>query len=342
MTTMTTGYRRTLTTGLSTIALCASVVGLAAPALAAAPHVTTGAPITVDGSFADWTATDFFAEMYRAGKADKPVESHLYLRFDCDAHVLYVGVKPVEDVTIIASDGDNFVKFGNTDKRVDGSDAPADGTQPNFAYAPNGEGWEASFSLEPGDYADLNVHAQVEDEGSQTSALIDRSIAISIACDAQSSQPESSQPESSQPESSQPESSQPESSQPESSQPESSQPESSQPESSQPESSQPESSQPEESTSGTSTEHPTPVESESPAMTAPESTSPEQTVAGSTGTPEQTVQGATGTPGSSMGDTAAKPAGRTTTGGAATWGLLLILSAGALVAAQRRRCEDVA
>jgi hypothetical protein len=156
---------------------------LAMPALAAAPDVNTGTGITVDGSFADWTEADFFADMYRAGDPEKEVESHLFLRYDCDADVLYVGVVAADGVTIIDNDADNFVKFGDSDKKVDGSDAPPDGTQPEFAYAAEGAGWEASFAIGEVSITDLNVHAQVEDDGSQTSAVADRAIPMNIACE---------------------------------------------------------------------------------------------------------------------------------------------------------------
>jgi hypothetical protein len=150
---------------------------------AAAPNVNTGSGITVDGSFADWTEADFFADMYRAGDSSKEVESKLYLRYDCTAGILYVRVDPVDGVTIIETDGDNFVKFGNDDKKVDGSDAPPDATQPNFAYAPNNGGWEASFAIAaPVSITDLNVHAQVEDGGAQTSAVANRAIPMNITC----------------------------------------------------------------------------------------------------------------------------------------------------------------
>ena len=163
-----------------------ATLGLAAvltvSVVAAAPNVNTGSGITVDGSFADWTEADFFADMYRAGKADKEVESKLYLRYDCTSGILYVRVDPVDGVTIIESDDDNFVKFGQNDKKVDGNDAPPDATQPNFAYAPENGGWEASFSVGQVSILDLNVHAQVDDDGSQTSAVADRAIPMNITC----------------------------------------------------------------------------------------------------------------------------------------------------------------
>lgn len=156
---------------------------------AAAPNVATGSGITVDGDAGDWTAGDFFADMYRAGDPEKAVESQLSLRYDCDAGILYVLVQTAAGVDLIDSDGDNYVKFGDSDKRVDGSDAPADGTAPDFEYLPDDSGWEASFAIAPGTYDDLNVHAQVDDDGAQTSAVEGRAISMTIACSAPTDTP---------------------------------------------------------------------------------------------------------------------------------------------------------
>ena len=53
-------------------------VPAASPVFAAAPNPNyeSGAPgITVDGNLSEWTSADFFANMYRAGKADKELSS---------------------------------------------------------------------------------------------------------------------------------------------------------------------------------------------------------------------------------------------------------------------------
>lgn len=173
--------RRRLAGAFASLAIAGGLLLAAAPAFAAAPAANTGSGITVDGDLSEWSSADFFANMYRAAKSDKEVESELWLRYDCSTNILYVAVKAAAGVTIIASDDDNYVKFGQNDKRVDGNDAPPDGTQPNFAYA--GEtGWEASFSVAPGTYPDLNVHAQVQHDGSQTSAVEDRAIELQLVC----------------------------------------------------------------------------------------------------------------------------------------------------------------
>lgn len=178
-----------MVTVVAAFALLLSLLVSVTTVSAVAPNVATGSGITVDGDAGEWEAGDFFADMYRAGDATKEVESTLSLRYDCDAGILYVLVETAPGVDLVASDGDNFVKFGMDDKRVDGSDAPADGVQPDFEYLAGDSGWEASFSIAPGTYDDLNVHAQVEDGGEQTSAVEGRAISMTIACPAPTETP---------------------------------------------------------------------------------------------------------------------------------------------------------
>ena len=45
----------------------------------------------VDGISNEWNlSSDLFANMYQAGKPDKPVLSKLYIRYACDTETLYV------------------------------------------------------------------------------------------------------------------------------------------------------------------------------------------------------------------------------------------------------------
>ncbi len=157
-------------------------VPAAAPVAAAAPNPNyeSGTPgITVDGNLAEWTVADFFADMYRAGKADFKVESKLYLRYNCGNGTLYVMVETVADVDL--ADGDDFVK-------IDGAKRVGSPNIGNYTQNPDNEGWEASFALATGTY-DLDVHTQVEDGGSQTSALAGRSAVLTIACAASTPTP---------------------------------------------------------------------------------------------------------------------------------------------------------
>ena len=158
---------------------------------AAAPNVreVTPAGISIDGSRSDWDSpnADYLANMYEAGNAAKPVLSKLYARYDCATETMYVEVVTTTGWKILPSNVDNYVKIGQTDKRVDGSDGPGS-TPPAFAYI-GSNAWEASFQLDPGTYAGdangLNVHAEVvPDTRASTSAVAGRRLDIVIDCSA--------------------------------------------------------------------------------------------------------------------------------------------------------------
>ena len=135
-----------------------------------------GGGIALDGDRSEWTALDRYADMFRAGKADKQVESTLFLRYDCATGVLAVMVETVDGVTLDLG-GDHFVKIDG-DKLIGTPDVG------NLTISGDGLGFEGSFAIPEGDY-DLNAHAQVLDGGSQTSAVEDRSIPLSIECPAE-------------------------------------------------------------------------------------------------------------------------------------------------------------
>ena len=178
-----------------TLAIAATIVAIAVPAgptvMAAAPDVreVTPAGISIDGSRSDWDSPsgDYLADMYEAGKPDKPVLSKLYARYDCATQTMYVLVVTTTGWKILPSNADNYVKIGQTDKRVDGNDGPGS-TPPAFAYVAN-TAWEASFQLDPGTYAGdangLNVHAEVvPDTRASTSAVASRRLDVVIDCTA--------------------------------------------------------------------------------------------------------------------------------------------------------------
>lgn len=146
----------------------------------------------VDGDYSEWDlSADFYADMFRAADSKSNLESKLYIRFDCYTETLYALVLAQPGVYIL-TDGDSFIKWGNSTKIVDDSDAPPDGTLPEFAWINKvysdslgqwvADGWEASAYVAVGDYSNLNVHTQVYDGGSQTSAVAGRSIPISMVC----------------------------------------------------------------------------------------------------------------------------------------------------------------
>src|SRR5262244_2275637 len=93
--------------------------------------------------------------------------------YDCATGTLYALVLVVPGVTI-KTDNDQFIKLGNNNKLVD-QDSGDNGVPPDFHFITVGNatiGWEASAKLNnPLSIDDLNVHAQVNDGGSQTSAV---------------------------------------------------------------------------------------------------------------------------------------------------------------------------
>jgi len=155
-----------------------------APGVVASPPQPTYDTATVDGDLSEWDLTeDFFANMYRAAKPEKLVESKLYLRYDCSTHTLYALVLPVENLVIQTTHLDNsYIKIDNS-KLVDGSSPPPPGSV--FQWINKVEntalGWEASGSLGEGSYA-LNVHTDVRNEETQTSAVVERNIDLLINC----------------------------------------------------------------------------------------------------------------------------------------------------------------
>lgn len=188
----------TISSALVSIAIGSGLVFASIPASPPEPtYLVSGESISVDGNIDDWDLTaDFFAEMYRAAKDDKPVESRLYLRYDCpddvcDDGILYALVLTVaDDPNVLLSPDDAFVKLGNDTKLVDGNSGN-DGSAPDFQWvedipdvAPEALGWEASMILAPGDYDNLNVHVQVYTDGeAQTSAVFERAIDLYLRCD---------------------------------------------------------------------------------------------------------------------------------------------------------------
>lgn len=156
-------------------------------AQAANPPEPTYGTATVDGLTGDWDLTnDFFAPMYRAGRAGSsrhPIESNLYVRYDCATETLYVLVLSVNGTNVLLQPDDAFVKLGNSTKLVDGN-YPASVFRWVGANGNNAQGFEASMPLAPGDYSNLNVHVQVYSDGeAQTSAVADRAIRLLIECD---------------------------------------------------------------------------------------------------------------------------------------------------------------
>ena len=175
------GSNRGLAGGLRiamVLGLIVLVFGVPAMAAAVPPEPTLGSAI-VDGNPGEWDLTaDFFAEMHRAAKPAFPLEAKLYLRYSCATETLYALVL-TEPGVVLDTAGDQFAKLSGETKIMDKA-------FPSFAYVMSGSdavGWEASAALVPGSYTDLNVHAQVLDGGSNTSAVDGRAIPLTIVCD---------------------------------------------------------------------------------------------------------------------------------------------------------------
>ncbi len=165
---------------LLVLAAAGVIAGSAIQVSAAPPQPTFGTAV-VDGDPSEWNlTTDHFAEMHRAGKAAKPVDSQLYVRYDCNTATVFVLVlaEPGEPALFdtatawCAVDGQNHKVF--TDQSGN------DGTAPDFAWIDLGYdgdpthalGYEASFPLGDGTF-DLIAHVDVyAASAGQTSATI--------------------------------------------------------------------------------------------------------------------------------------------------------------------------
>ncbi|MCL4830020.1 MAG: hypothetical protein KJZ95_21875, partial [Caldilinea sp.] len=180
---LTTGMQKPIAhTVLAIMLMLALVMMAATPAMAVVLPQPSYKTAVIDGNHTEWNLTDdFFAYMHRAGNPSKPVESTLYLRYDCATSTGYALVLAQPGVDVLMQPNDAFVKLGNSTKLVDGNSATFAWVQPNKQTG-RAQGWEASFSLAPGSYSNLNVHTQVYHDGSQTSAVVDRAIPIVIEC----------------------------------------------------------------------------------------------------------------------------------------------------------------
>lgn len=157
--------------------------------VSSAPPQPTYAIADVDGNAGEWNlTTDFFAEMRRGQGTNGPLQSRLYLRYHCNTQTLYALVLPEPGFSlIIGSGGDHYIKFGSGSPLVEDEDGDNNATPDmNFigASGTSAQGWEASAFVAPGTYTNLNVHAQVLDPqgGSQTSAVANRAIPLTIIC----------------------------------------------------------------------------------------------------------------------------------------------------------------
>ena len=163
-----------------------------------------GPGITVDGDPAEWNlAEDFFSDMYNGGRNQPSwpgfaVLSTLYLRYDCEAQMLYALVLDVENdgELVNRSAGDAWLKLygvglpGN--KLIDGNGSG--GTTPrafSWVYAVPGDnhsmlrGYEACAQLDEAAYSNFEAHLNVDGATSSTGKHAQgNSIPLGVDCTA--------------------------------------------------------------------------------------------------------------------------------------------------------------
>jgi hypothetical protein len=166
---------------LTLTALTALVLLVSIPATAVPPQPSQGMAV-VDGVYAEWNLTnDFFADMYRAGKPDKPLESKLYLCYDCTTSTMYAFVLCEPDVVgyIDSLVTTAWIAIGSRNNKVVNELAGNDGVPPDFAWVGQGfdgdplhvKGCEASFQILPGSYI-IIAHIIIWDVTGQASATM--------------------------------------------------------------------------------------------------------------------------------------------------------------------------
>ena len=193
------GRRARLSTR-SAASIAAGVVllsALIAPTAALAASPSEGSA-TVDGATGDWSlGADFFANMTPGGSGSA-VLAKLYLRYDCDAEVLYALVLAEDGVKILQKDPtgsaddftESYIQIDGSGKAVHGGSGN-NGTPPDFEFVnPDGDvagGFEASASLEPGSHT-LRAHALIADDSEEDGYVaVDsagRTVDVDIECEA--------------------------------------------------------------------------------------------------------------------------------------------------------------
>jgi hypothetical protein len=176
-----------LVPSLAAVGLLVAAI-LAPTSFAAAPNPSQGSA-DVDGSTAEWSlSADFFSDMTDAGRADQPVRAKLYLRYDCDAEVLYALVLAQNGEKARQDRADEaYIRIDGTGKLISATHGD-DGTPPDFQWI-NGDGtladgWEGSGDLVPGTYT-LRAHVLIADDSADGYTPMDtvgRTIPLVIDC----------------------------------------------------------------------------------------------------------------------------------------------------------------
>ncbi len=141
-------------------------------------YIPPKSAVNVDGNAAEWSGDAVFANMYRAGKLNKPVEAYLYLRFKCP-DTMYVLVLSAGDWPVDTAGG-----TGEAWVRINGNKVSLN----EFAWVDEGydgqgghaKGWEASFTLQQGDYS-IQAHTNTYHDGESQTAD-STSVGLSVVC----------------------------------------------------------------------------------------------------------------------------------------------------------------
>lgn len=169
-------------TAVATLAGALLLTAAFAPASMAAAPTPNDGTATVDGSIGDWSlGADFFADMTAGGVAGRDVRAKLYLKYDCDAEVLYA---------LVLAQGDEKARQDRPDEayiNIDGSNK-INSTHGQFAWV-NGDGtladgFEGSAALAPGDHT-LRAHVLIADDSEDGYTPMDsvgRFIPLVIEC----------------------------------------------------------------------------------------------------------------------------------------------------------------
>ena len=130
---------------------------------------TYGGDYTVDGNYAEWNLNlDFHSNMFRSFNPVDPIQSRLFLHYNCETGKLFVLVLVEPKFVGILSPDDAWVAIdGISNKLLKGTDNN-DGTPPDFAWVTPGyggisgqvRGFEGSISIPPGSHR-LIAHLQV-------------------------------------------------------------------------------------------------------------------------------------------------------------------------------------
>jgi len=158
-------------------------------AFAANPPQPTYGTANVDGNYGEWNLTnDLFAKMYEAGNPDKTHLSNLYLRYDCENHVLYALVLRVGNAMPEKEENNAWIKIyelSNSPQVYGGSGD--NGVPPDFRWVYAGYnrliGYEASFFLAEGTYNEFEAHINIwRDKTSSTGKRAQGYIQLVLDC----------------------------------------------------------------------------------------------------------------------------------------------------------------